>query len=220
DLLHAEQLHQDQVHERTHAHGAPCLSIVMVLAFHQSARFHHAFLHTLHGLIGADVGRIHHAQFQLHQRHGGVVDDTDQLGPDPLAHLALTHLLQRPYALRLDHDLIGERGYPEDPPCRAIVLCLAPEQVKAFGDHGIVLTQGELHGAAKVHLGHMVPSPDDLPTRHTLPTFVGMTGTTQTWRVRDRLVSPRFPLVMGILNATPDSFHAPSRVAVDEALRR
>jgi dihydropteroate synthase len=66
----------------------------------------------------------------------------------------------------------------------------------------------------------MVPSPDDLPTRHTLPTFVGMTGTTQIWRVRDRLVSPRFPLVMGILNATPDSFHAPSRVAVDEALRR
>lgn len=39
------------------------------------------------------------------------------------------------------------------------------------------------------------------------------------WRIKDRLVGPRFPLVMGILNATPDSFHAPSRVAVDEALR-
>lgn len=40
-----------------------------------------------------------------------------------------------------------------------------------------------------------------------------------TWRLRDRLVRPRFPLVMGILNATPDSFHAASRVDVDEALR-
>lgn len=40
-----------------------------------------------------------------------------------------------------------------------------------------------------------------------------------TWRLRDRLVEVRFPLVMGILNATPDSFHAGSRVTVDEALR-
>ncbi|MBL7963291.1 MAG: dihydropteroate synthase [Flavobacteriales bacterium] len=40
-----------------------------------------------------------------------------------------------------------------------------------------------------------------------------------TWRVRDRLIQPRFPLVMGILNATPDSFHAASRVEVDAALR-
>ncbi len=40
-----------------------------------------------------------------------------------------------------------------------------------------------------------------------------------TWRIKDRLVSPRPPLVMGILNTTPDSFHAASRVDVDEALR-
>jgi len=39
------------------------------------------------------------------------------------------------------------------------------------------------------------------------------------WRLNDRLVRARFPLVMGILNATPDSFHAASRVAVDSALR-
>lgn len=40
------------------------------------------------------------------------------------------------------------------------------------------------------------------------------------WCVRDRLVRPRFPLVMGILNATPDSFFGPSRrTAIDDALR-
>ena len=39
-------------------------------------------------------------------------------------------------------------------------------------------------------------------------------------RVKDRLVPVRFPLVMGILNATPDSFHAASRVDVDAALRQ
>lgn len=40
-----------------------------------------------------------------------------------------------------------------------------------------------------------------------------------TWRLRDRLFTPRFPLVMGIINATPDSFHAPSRAtSVDDAL--
>jgi dihydropteroate synthase len=38
-------------------------------------------------------------------------------------------------------------------------------------------------------------------------------------RVKDRLLEVRFPLVMGILNATPDSFHAGSRVDVDGALR-
>ena len=39
-----------------------------------------------------------------------------------------------------------------------------------------------------------------------------------TWRLRDRLVEVRFPMVMGILNATPDSFHKDSRVGVDAAL--
>ncbi len=35
----------------------------------------------------------------------------------------------------------------------------------------------------------------------------------------DRLVRPGFPMVMGILNSTPDSFHGGSRVDVDGALR-
>lgn len=34
-----------------------------------------------------------------------------------------------------------------------------------------------------------------------------------TWRLRDRLYTPRFPLVMGIINGTPDSFFADSRAA-------
>lgn len=40
-----------------------------------------------------------------------------------------------------------------------------------------------------------------------------------TWRIKERLFSPTFPMVMGILNATPDSFHPESRVDVDSALR-
>lgn len=41
-----------------------------------------------------------------------------------------------------------------------------------------------------------------------------------TWRLKDRLIEPRFPMVMGIVNATPDSFHDASRAAsMDEALR-
>lgn len=39
-----------------------------------------------------------------------------------------------------------------------------------------------------------------------------------TVRVKDQLKELRFPMVMGILNATPDSFHASSRVDVDAAL--
>lgn len=39
------------------------------------------------------------------------------------------------------------------------------------------------------------------------------------WRLKDRLYEARFPMVMGIINATPDSFHAASRTGVDEALR-
>lgn len=45
-----------------------------------------------------------------------------------------------------------------------------------------------------------------------------LTGTI-TWRLRDRLFQPSFPLVMGIINATPDSFHDANRVgSVDDAL--
>lgn len=40
-----------------------------------------------------------------------------------------------------------------------------------------------------------------------------------TLRIKDRLVELHAPLVMGILNATPDSFHGASRVDVDGALR-
>lgn len=40
-----------------------------------------------------------------------------------------------------------------------------------------------------------------------------------TWRLKDRLFRPRFPMVMGIINTTPDSFFAGSRVpSVDDAL--
>lgn len=40
-----------------------------------------------------------------------------------------------------------------------------------------------------------------------------------TWRMKHRLVEPRFPMVMGIINATPDSFFTASRAtAVDDAL--
>lgn len=40
-----------------------------------------------------------------------------------------------------------------------------------------------------------------------------------SWRIKDRLVHVKFPLVMGILNVTPDSFHRPSRVGTEAALR-
>lgn len=45
------------------------------------------------------------------------------------------------------------------------------------------------------------------------------TASTHTWRLRDRLFTPHFPLVMGIINVTPDSFHAQGRIdSVDDAL--
>lgn len=40
-----------------------------------------------------------------------------------------------------------------------------------------------------------------------------------TWRIKDKLVPMHFPMVMGILNVTPDSFHAASRVDLSAALR-
>jgi dihydropteroate synthase len=43
---------------------------------------------------------------------------------------------------------------------------------------------------------------------------------TISWRLKERLVQPRFPMVMGIINTTPDSFFAESRAnTVDEGLR-
>ncbi|MBK9146233.1 MAG: dihydropteroate synthase [Flavobacteriales bacterium] len=40
-----------------------------------------------------------------------------------------------------------------------------------------------------------------------------------TWRLKDRLHEARFPMVMGIINATPDSFLAASRAGTSDALR-
>ncbi len=48
----------------------------------------------------------------------------------------------------------------------------------------------------------------------------GIPSKALTWWVKDHLITPDFPLVMGIINATPDSFHAASRVSeIDQALR-
>lgn len=50
--------------------------------------------------------------------------------------------------------------------------------------------------------------------------MAGESSATVTWRVKDRLVDMSFPAVMGILNATPDSFHSASRVDVNAALHK
>jgi len=50
------------------------------------------------------------------------------------------------------------------------------------------------------------------------PSASHLRGVQQTWRIKDRQVTPSFPMVMGIINATPDSFHAASRADVDGAL--
>lgn len=39
-----------------------------------------------------------------------------------------------------------------------------------------------------------------------------------SWRIKNKLYAPTLPAVMGVLNATPDSFHGSSRVNVEGAL--
>ncbi len=51
------------------------------------------------------------------------------------------------------------------------------------------------------------------------PDLRRMACRTVQWRVKDQLVRLPVPAVMGVLNATPDSFHAASRVDVATALR-
>jgi dihydropteroate synthase len=71
------------------------------------------------------------------------------------------------------------------------------------------LFERAFHRAAKVA--------DHIAIVRTLRSMNASDGT--TWRLGDRLYTPRFPLVMGIINATTDSFHPASRAAsVDDAL--
>jgi dihydropteroate synthase len=41
-----------------------------------------------------------------------------------------------------------------------------------------------------------------------------------TWRIGEKLMAAELPAVMGILNATPDSFHPRSRISIDDVLLR
>ena len=60
-------------------------------------------------------------------------------------------------------------------------------------------------------------TPERRDERRTAPP----SGAASVWRLRDRALSwERRPLVMGILNLTPDSFHAASRVAPEAAAAR
>ena len=62
--------------------------------------------------------------------------------------------------------------------------------------------------------------PDPFPALSDPPQLAQlMERSILSWRIKDQLTTPPFPLVMGILNATPDSFFAESRASkVDDAL--
>jgi dihydropteroate synthase len=77
---------------------------------------------------------------------------------------------------------------------------LLGEERHALVNNDIVLAQSAIHGVQR-------------------PILAAMSGDeNRTWRSGGDLRAARLPLVMGILNATPDSFHAESRVDVDGAL--
>ena len=100
-------------------------------------------------LVRCQVGLIGCTFLQLHQGHGRIVDDADQLGTNPLTHAADADLLQGADALCLDEDLVGERWYAQHAHGGAVVLRLFVEEADALGHHAVVLLKGALHGGAE-----------------------------------------------------------------------
>ncbi len=88
-------------------------------------------------------------------------------------------------ALRLDVDLIGNRTHSENPPRGSIVVSLLREQSFAGGDDLLIFgSRFWIHKAMQNNAF----------------------STNITWNARGRLLDLSRPLVMGILNVTPDSF--------------
>ena len=204
------KLHQDEVGEAFLAHAAPGLAIVVILILHQRFAFRHMPVVKLRHRVWIQFLPAIVFQLQLNQAYDGIVDDTLELGANIIGHTLLPFFLYGADALCLNEDLVDDGNSTQYTPTGAIIPGLLQENITASGDGLIVLQIRCIHGWSECELAVPVSLASKITKRVRMFTL----------NCGGRLLSLDQPVVMGIINCTPDSFYAESRQQqVDDCLR-
>lgn len=140
---------------------------------------------------------------QLHQTNYGIIDDAFEFIGDAIPYPLFAQLLDGSDALRFYKDLVDDGYGTKHPPGRAIILRLFKKDLRGSGNDLVVLLVG---------VGHV--GGGDLPSSKLTkaPMHSISSG--------ERILELQAPVVMGILNCTPDSFYIGSRVQqLEQGLR-
>lgn len=144
------------------------------------------------GFVGRQFNAFILCQFNLNQRNDGVIYNAEVLTTDIIAHFAHAFRLQCADSVGFDEHLIGDAGDAEQAPRSAVILKLSGEDVPADGYTCVVFGGGITHSSRMAQDTHF---------------------TLQCGYLELNLEQP---VVMGILNITPDSFYDGGRYVVPE----
>ena len=117
---------QNKVGIAAHAHVAPCLGIVVVLAQHQFQAFFGKLVVHSHRLVGRGVHGVGESVLELYKSDDAIVDECNELRANTLANKRSARYFERANALGLDEELVGERRRAQYAPrCPIVVQFLA-----------------------------------------------------------------------------------------------
>src|SRR5690606_17948599 len=104
-------------------------------------------------LLVVHVQRVIVAELHLDEPDSAIVYDTDKFIRDGIPDFLGTFLLDASDALRLDHDLVGDRWQSQDTPGGSIVFGFQGKQFPAPIDYVFVLNAGLfVHGGPKSNI--------------------------------------------------------------------
>lgn len=196
DLAQPLELHQYEVSKTFLAHAPPGFTVIVIFILHQrlcgaclqieerSHFFHLQFLRILFG------------ELQLHQTDHRVIHNAFELAGDVIRYFLLFLLLDGTDTLRFDIDLVDDGNRTKHPPGGSIIAGFLNKYILTGTNRFIVLLVGIHHYRL---FNTLAPKVINKKYMFTL-------------NCRGRILPVTRPLVMGILNTTPDSFFSGSRV--------
>lgn len=201
DLFDAHEFHQYDVGKGAAAHIPPCFAIIVIFIHHQSFGAIGEFPVEVISLGGIEVQWRVGAQFKLDQGHDGVVDDPDVFSSDTLVNLLNSFFFDASDALCFYVDLVGNGRCPQDPPRGAIISHFRQEDLPAVQDNVIILFIGSgvgFHRKKESYGSEIMKFYDSIII--VLLLWIKFNSCPM-------MLDLSSPVVMGILNLTPDSFH-------------
>ncbi len=144
-------------------------------------------------------------QIHLHQSNYTVINNTHKLRSNVFFYLLHAFFLNRADALCFDKDLIGNRGQAQNAPGSTVIICFFNKDIFTSIYNPIIFLQRLINQLFGVILEEIVNRYPDLKAKDTF--FYKKS----TLNCHGKILSLATPLVMGILNVTPDSFYAGSR---------